>query len=245
MARFRLKTSSGEYPLAEGETLIGRAIECHIKLDNPLVSRRHARVVVRPEAVLFEDLGSTHGSRVNGEVVRGARPLLSGDRITIGITDLTLVDDATSPPLPSDSTEIELAALIGRLCARGRIDEAERIARTAFEALKKRVAAGDILPQKALGDAIGRVLTLAEATRNAEWTSAVFDTAALLRTCFEDKQLDRIYGVLFVARPDCGAAIDHYLRQMDPLAAQLNEKARYNLERVRALRKLTTAPASR
>lgn len=240
-----MKTSAAEYPLAEGETLIGRAVECAIKLDNPLVSRRHARVVVRPEAVLFEDLGSTHGSRVNGEVVRGARPLLTGDRITIGITDLTLADDQTAPPVPSDSSEIELAALVGRLCQKGRVDEAERIARTAYEGLKKRVAAGVVLPARALADAMERALALAEATRNAEWACAVFDTAALLRYCFEDKQLDRIYGVLFVARPVCGDAIDHYLRTMAPLEEQLNQHARYNLERVRALRKLTTAPASR
>jgi pSer/pThr/pTyr-binding forkhead associated (FHA) protein len=245
LARFRLRTSDAEYPLAEGETLIGRAVECAIKLDNPLVSRRHARVVVRPEAVLFEDLGSTHGSRVNGEVVRGARPLLTGDRITIGITDLILADDATAPPVPSGSSEIELAALIGRLCQKGRIDDAERIGRTAYEGLKKRVAADEPLPQRALGDAIERAITLAEATRSGEWTRVVFDTAALLHYCFEDKQLDRIYGVLFVARPNCGESIDHYLRLMEPMEAQLNEKARYNLQRVAALRKLTTAPAAR
>jgi hypothetical protein len=245
LARFRLKTSSVDYPLAEGETLIGRAIECHIKLDNPLVSRRHARVVVQPDGVTYEDLGSTHGSRVNGEPVHGARPLVDGDRITIGITDLTLVGDVTLPPVNSDATEIELAGLIGRLCARGRVDEAERVGRTAFEALKRRVAAGDVLTPRALADAIDRALALAEATRKAEWANAVFDTAALLRHCFEDQQLERIYGLLFMTRPACGDAIDHYVRQMEPLAPRLNDRARYNLNRVRTLRQLTTAPASR
>jgi FHA domain len=246
LARFRLKTSAQDYPLAEGETLLGRAAECHIHLDNPLVSRRHARIVVRPETVLFEDLGSTHGSRVNGEVIKGARPLLVGDRITIGITELVRVEsETTSPPISTGSSEIELSALVARLCQKGRVDEAERIARTAHASLEQRVHAGGVLPPRALKDAVERSIVLLEATRNDVWSRAVFDTAALLRFCFEDKQIDRIYGVLFVARPSCSDSIDHYLRTMAPLDGQLNDKARYNLRRVAELRKLTTPLASR
>jgi len=236
-----------DYPLAEGETLLGRAAECHIHLDNPLVSRRHARVVVRPDTtVSFEDLGSTHGSRVNGEVVTGARPLLVGDRITIGITDLVLLEsEITSPPISTGSSEIELSALISRLCQKGRVEEAERIARTAHASLEQRVHAGHVFPPRALKDAVERAIVLAEATRSDVWARAVFDTAAMLRYCFEDKQIDRVYGVLFVARPLCRDSIDHYLRLMAPLEVQLNDKARYNLQRVAELRNLTTPRASR
>ena len=68
---------------------IGRAPECELVLKDNRVSRRHARLAARDGVLVLTDLGSTNGTRVNGnrvtEVVLGA-----GDRVQIGETSLVV-----------------------------------------------------------------------------------------------------------------------------------------------------------
>jgi len=83
---YRLRSGERVYVLPPGEVLIGRDPACQIQLDGDLVSRRHARLVIDFEGVLFEDLGSSNGSFVNE--IRAEEPLRlqEGDRIRIGLT---------------------------------------------------------------------------------------------------------------------------------------------------------------
>ena len=68
--------------------LIGRAPECDVVIDDPLVSRHHARITCDVGEALFEDLGSRNGSRVNGSAVLEPKLLEHGDRIQIGSREL-------------------------------------------------------------------------------------------------------------------------------------------------------------
>lgn len=77
-----------DHPLAKGELLIGRSPECDLMIDDPLVSRQHARIWWDGSAAIFEDLGSRNGSRVNGNLVRQATQLEHGDRLQIGSRDM-------------------------------------------------------------------------------------------------------------------------------------------------------------
>jgi len=74
--------------LAGERVLLGRSRECDLVLDDPNVSRRHAEL--RRDGASWEivDLGSTNGVKVNGRRTDRER-LEAGDRITLGITDLT------------------------------------------------------------------------------------------------------------------------------------------------------------
>jgi hypothetical protein len=74
--------------LSGSRALIGRSRECDIALSDPNVSRRHAELRRGEEGWSVVDLGSTNGVKVNGRRVEHA-PLRPGDRITIGVTDLT------------------------------------------------------------------------------------------------------------------------------------------------------------
>ena len=67
--------------------VIGRLPECAVVLNDPNVSRRHAEVLVRPDAVVIVDLDSTNGTLVNGSPVRES-PLIEGDEVTVGETVL-------------------------------------------------------------------------------------------------------------------------------------------------------------
>ena len=63
---------------------MGRDEGCGIRLDEPSVSRRHARFLVQDDRVAVEDLNSTNGTLVNGKRKPGAVTLRAGDTIKIG-----------------------------------------------------------------------------------------------------------------------------------------------------------------
>jgi len=72
------------FTLHEGTNTVGRAPDNDVLLPEGSVSRHHARIVVRPEGVWIEDLGSTVGTFVNGQRVTDATWLRSGDRVQVG-----------------------------------------------------------------------------------------------------------------------------------------------------------------
>lgn len=78
-----------EWLLSEGSNLIGRDRDCAIRIDSVTVSRRHARVVVRPERSTIEDLQSKNGTDVNGQRVEQPVPLTDGDQIRVGSVTVT------------------------------------------------------------------------------------------------------------------------------------------------------------
>ena len=68
--------------------LVGRVASADLRLDDPLVSRLHARIEMRDDGVYVEDLGSRNGTRVEGEPVAGSRRLERGEEITIGTASI-------------------------------------------------------------------------------------------------------------------------------------------------------------
>lgn len=72
-----------QHKLDAEDTTIGRGAENHIVLDMDNVSRRHARVLARPDGFFVEDLGSTNGTYVNDLEV-GLERLRNGDLIKVG-----------------------------------------------------------------------------------------------------------------------------------------------------------------
>ncbi len=71
------------YPITANETLIGRKSDADIVLSNPNVSRHHAKIMMSGDGVLIVDLGSTHGTFVNGKKVEQC-PLHHGDQLELG-----------------------------------------------------------------------------------------------------------------------------------------------------------------
>jgi two-component system, cell cycle response regulator len=71
----------------KSETVIGRAADTSIRLEDDGVSRRHARVVQEGSEVWIEDLDSANGTFVNEDrIVR--RQLHDGDKIQMGSTTI-------------------------------------------------------------------------------------------------------------------------------------------------------------
>ncbi|MEO8475902.1 MAG: FhaA domain-containing protein, partial [Actinomycetota bacterium] len=74
-------------PLVAEVISIGRLAACDIVLKDKGASRRHAQIRTKDGVVTLTDLGSTNGTRLNGQTVQ-TRILEDGDRITIGTTTL-------------------------------------------------------------------------------------------------------------------------------------------------------------
>jgi DNA-binding winged helix-turn-helix (wHTH) protein len=81
---FSLLSDERVIPLAEGENLAGRGVECAVVVEASTVSRRHARFLVARGSVTLEDLGSTNGTFVNRVAISGVTPLKDGDEIGLG-----------------------------------------------------------------------------------------------------------------------------------------------------------------
>lgn len=85
-----LEVNGVRHPLLPPGFTIGRGSEADLRINDPGISRQHARVVVSTDeagdiAISIEDLGSTNGVIVNGQRVSNV-PLDDGSRIEIGST---------------------------------------------------------------------------------------------------------------------------------------------------------------
>jgi hypothetical protein len=88
LQRFRLRFLLQEFDLVGPEVILGRSPECHITIEDPLISRRHACIAVRDNRAFVSDLGSRNGVRVNGRPIDGEVELKDGDRVRLGTQEL-------------------------------------------------------------------------------------------------------------------------------------------------------------
>lgn len=90
------------------DSIIGKGMDCEVRLDSWRVSKEHARLFMTPAGPLVEDLGTFGGIQVNGRKVDVQfGPLKPTDVISVGPYKLSVIDEtATSkqPPLAVKAT---------------------------------------------------------------------------------------------------------------------------------------------
>lgn len=106
----------------QGEFLIGRGAECHIRPDSEWVSRQHCLLALSADAVHLKDLGSTNGTLINGQRLVGSRELVHGDTVQVGPLVLQL-------RLPRDVAETEAMKQTDILSNQSTIQSNDRVAR--------------------------------------------------------------------------------------------------------------------
>ncbi len=82
--------AGASFPLHKSEIFVGRGPGNDIILDDDMVSQRHAKITLRPDAVIIDDLESTNGTIVNGRAVHSCI-LKNGDRLLLGSTELVFL----------------------------------------------------------------------------------------------------------------------------------------------------------
>jgi len=106
--RFWLEYQGRTFELRPGEVLIGRSSNCHLVLDDGLVSRKHAQLIVTEDRVVVEDFASANGVFVNSKRVNGSEPLRAGDQIQIGKQQFAVCSVARQPvPAPTERRNAE------------------------------------------------------------------------------------------------------------------------------------------
>jgi pSer/pThr/pTyr-binding forkhead associated (FHA) protein len=74
----------------QAEVAIGRDTTCDIFISDDTISARHARLTYHHTQWWLEDLGSTNGTRLNGQVVTTPTVLTNDDEIACGATTLVV-----------------------------------------------------------------------------------------------------------------------------------------------------------
>jgi CheY-like chemotaxis protein len=82
--------------------VVGRSNDCDYQIHHPLISRHHCAFELREGQVCVQDLGSLNGTYLNGERVRGPRPLHNGDQL-----DLAFLPYEVCLPLSSEASVVQ------------------------------------------------------------------------------------------------------------------------------------------
>jgi hypothetical protein len=75
-----------------------------VTIEDPLVSRHHARIVLDGDRVVVHDLNSRNGVKVNGVQVKDPTDLRDGDRLRIGTQELVFCQVTSSPAASAKTT---------------------------------------------------------------------------------------------------------------------------------------------
>jgi hypothetical protein len=86
--RPRLLAAGQDIPLTSATTVLGRGSDVDIRLEDPGVSRRHAKISTSNGRSTITDLGSTNGTLVDGAKV-SSKQLDDGAVIRLGSTEIT------------------------------------------------------------------------------------------------------------------------------------------------------------
>ena len=104
VARYRLRFLLQEFDLPRGATILGRSSDCHVTIEDPLVSRHHARIVLEGDRAVVYDLNSRNGVKLNGAPIKEPTELKDGDRLRIGTQELVFCRVEAAPNASAKTT---------------------------------------------------------------------------------------------------------------------------------------------
>lgn len=173
---------------------MGRGVNNDLQIVDRRMSRNHAEVFDKDGAWYARDLGSKNGTLVNGAAITLPVRIHSGDRVTVGETDVLFEDDSASAvhasgralaaPLPTPASDSNATVVF--------VDD-QQLGLTRGE-VRAGVSATPI-PVEAVGTALG------DTSRRLE---IIYQVTEAIRSVFEiDDLLDAIMDIVMeVFRPD-------------------------------------------
>ncbi len=132
--RYSLRFESGErrgetIPIAGQTFTVGRRPGNSLQIGEASVSGRHAELILEDTKVRVRDLGSTNGTKVEGERVTEA-DLAHGTRVTFGHVEMSFLDDSIQGGAPGGAAASSPSSLGGDLADAGTTVSAELVARS-------------------------------------------------------------------------------------------------------------------
>ena len=98
----RLIGAAVELTVPIGTSVLGRGNDCALRVNDPRLSRHHARFHFDGENLSIEDAGSTNGVLVNGDRIQKPTGLKNGDEVVCGPCLFSVQSDATFRSSPSE-----------------------------------------------------------------------------------------------------------------------------------------------
>lgn len=96
---WHLRIGHRRYLLSVGVNSVGREPNSTVCVNDPSVSRAHARITIAGEVATIEDLKSKNGTQVMGETVSSPRVLYDGDEVEFGnVKGWFIVEQSEEPP---------------------------------------------------------------------------------------------------------------------------------------------------
>ncbi len=263
--RFALRCGNRDFTLPEGDTVIGRATSCDLLLDDPLVSRRHARIRVSGDRVTLLDLGSRNGvmlhqHRIDGEVTLGC-----GDQLRIGNAVFTLVEERRGPerrppasaadasrtltdfqsPVPRAAEEEEttctahafelLGGVVDKALATGRSDEVIRLLASHLEHFARDCEAGQRLPEATLAAVARYAIKLGEATQQPSWFELLLRVYSAQAEPLPLEAVDALYRLLRHVRGVSRARLRAYVERLHDRTPTFGPAERFATKRIEGL----------
>ena len=103
-SRIIIQRQSGEvvaqFSLGPGEHSVGRDTANAVSAESDCLSRHHAKLILSPNGISIEDLGSTHGTFVDGVAVQGTTQINLNQAVQIGDLYLTVQEDSPGDSQP-------------------------------------------------------------------------------------------------------------------------------------------------
>lgn len=94
-----LRIGHRRYVLAPGVNTIGREPSSTVCINDPSVSRGHARITIHDAQATLVDLNSKNGTQVMGQMIKAATILKDGDEVEFGhVKGWFIVETAEDPP---------------------------------------------------------------------------------------------------------------------------------------------------
>jgi pSer/pThr/pTyr-binding forkhead associated (FHA) protein len=250
-----------------GHTLIGRHETCHIVIDDPLASRRHARLGWELGRLTVEDLGSVNGVLLNGRRVEGVIELNNGDELRFGnqrievviteqegqkgrygVSAKTLVGEKAAVLTalePEEATMVRdgealatLALVAERTLSLGRGADAERMLDKPLTSVRMRVRRGDMVDSDTLDLAANCAVRLAEATRKGSWVDYAIELYATVGGVLPGPVVDRLYGAVRVVEGANVERLRSYIEVLGKQRATLGPGDLFLLRRIEGLERL-------
>ena len=128
-SRFSLRFEAGErhgetVPIAPGGFVVGRRPGSSLQVLDSSLSGRHAELIVDDEGLLVRDLGSTNGTRINGERVLEQRAS-DGDVLIFGNVRFAVIAEGGAPAAPRRGSRTTEPRVAGERAAAGSVESAE------------------------------------------------------------------------------------------------------------------------
>jgi pSer/pThr/pTyr-binding forkhead associated (FHA) protein len=259
--RFWLEHAGQNIELRRGRLLVGRSSGCQLVLEDSMVSRRHAELVVSDEAVIVQDLGSVNGIYVNARRVQNSQRMLDGDRLQIGQREFvlhsvardsvpasehrlmadTLHGEMRAPIASEDQTHVGdvfdvLGSVADKVLALERGDEAERILSGVLLTVLREAETGKDVAPAVAERAATYAVRIASATGRPTWLDYTIDLYSKLRRVLPIAVVDHLYDVVRRARGMNVTALRAYVDALR--ARELGPSERFVLQRLEGLERV-------